>query len=121
MKYIPGAGKAPRSSNMGAAALAWLGGDEFTVVLTKMNVREDTGRLGSSLLEVLAKPFVIDDHEFTISASIGIGIFPENGADGIDLLHQADGAMYTAKRNGRTIVNIEAQNDEQLVAKRQDK
>jgi diguanylate cyclase (GGDEF)-like protein len=81
--------------------LARLGGDEFTVVLTKMNGREDAGRVGTSLLEVLAEPFVIDHHEFTISASIGISVFPENGDDGIALLQQADSAMYTAKRNGK--------------------
>lgn len=81
--------------------LARLGGDEFTVVLAKLACKEDAGRVGNSLLEVLSKSFFIENHEITISASIGISLFPENGADGIDLLQQADSAMYTAKRNGK--------------------
>jgi diguanylate cyclase (GGDEF)-like protein len=81
--------------------LARLGGDEFTIVLTKLNGKEDAGNVGRSLLEVLIKPFVIEHQEITISASIGISIYPEDGADGIDLLQHADSAMYTAKRNGK--------------------
>ncbi len=81
--------------------LARIGGDEFTVVLAKLSCKEDAGRVGNSLLDVLSRPFFIENHEITISASIGISLFPENGADGIDLLQQADSAMYTAKRNGK--------------------
>ena len=81
--------------------LARLGGDEFTVVLTNLSTRDDAGRVARSLLDVLAKPFFIESHEITIGASIGISIFPEHGTDAIDLLQQADSAMYTAKRNGK--------------------
>jgi diguanylate cyclase (GGDEF)-like protein len=81
--------------------LARLGGDEFTVILTKLNSQEDAGRVADILIEVLARPFLIQNHEVTISASVGISLFPDNGADGIELLQQADSAMYTAKRNGK--------------------
>lgn len=81
--------------------LARLGGDEFTVVLSKLTSKEDAGRVGISLLEALSRPFFIENQEITISGSIGISLFPENGTDGADLLQQADSAMYTAKRNGK--------------------
>jgi diguanylate cyclase (GGDEF)-like protein len=81
--------------------LARLGGDEFTVVLTKLASIDDAARVAQSLLDVLAKPFLIETHEITISASIGISLFPEHGVEAADLLQQADSAMYTAKRNGK--------------------
>jgi diguanylate cyclase len=84
--------------------LARLGGDEFTIVLTKLASRDDAARVAKSFLDVLAKPFFIESHEITISASIGITIFPEHGTEAVDLLQQADSAMYTAKRNGKNQV-----------------
>ncbi len=81
--------------------LARLGGDEFTVVLTRVLNREDAGSVGRTLLDVLSAPFLIEDHDITISASIGISLFPENGKDAVGLLQQADSAMYAAKRTAR--------------------
>ena len=81
--------------------IARLGGDEFTVILTKLASRDDAGRVAKSFLDVLAKTFLIESHEITISASIGISVFPELATDAVDLLQQADSAMYTAKRNGK--------------------
>ncbi|PYX87846.1 MAG: hypothetical protein DMG67_18475, partial [Acidobacteria bacterium] len=84
--------------------LARLGGDEFTVILARLNSKDEAARVASSLLEVLAAPFLIEGHEITISASIGISIFPDNGTDTTELLQQADSAMYAAKRNGKNRV-----------------
>jgi diguanylate cyclase (GGDEF)-like protein len=81
--------------------LARLGGDEFTMVLTSLNEKSAAGVVARSLLDVLARPFVIENHEITISASIGISVFPDHGTEAGDLLQQADSAMYTAKRNGK--------------------
>ena len=81
--------------------LARVGGDEFMVVLTKLTSRDDAARVAKSLLDVLAKPFLIEGNEITISASIGISLFPGDGAEAADLLQHADSAMYTAKRNGK--------------------
>ncbi|HEY1462366.1 MAG TPA: EAL domain-containing protein [Terriglobales bacterium] len=81
--------------------LARLGGDEFTVVLTTLNCKEDAGHVGNTLLEALNKPFFIESHEISISASIGISLYPENGTNGVELLQYADSAMYTAKHNGK--------------------
>jgi diguanylate cyclase (GGDEF)-like protein len=81
--------------------LGRLGGDEFTVVLTHLKGSDDAALVGKSLLEVLSRSFLIEDHEINISASIGIALFPDNGTDANELLQQADSAMYSAKRDGK--------------------
>ena len=81
--------------------LARLGGDEFAVVLTGPGAAGDASEVAAALLEVLALPFFIDDHEIAVGASIGISLFPENGATPLLLLQQADSAMYAAKKMGR--------------------
>ena len=81
--------------------LARLGGDEFTVILTSLHARPEAEMVANSLLQVLATPFTIADHQLTIGASIGISIFPEDAEQPHDLTQQADSAMYAAKRNGK--------------------
>jgi diguanylate cyclase (GGDEF)-like protein len=87
--------------NTDDAPVSRLGGDEFTLVLTGMNVDQDAGRVARRILEALAKPFVIDGQEIQVSASIGIAIYPNDGVDVDSLLRNADVAMYSAKDNGR--------------------
>jgi diguanylate cyclase (GGDEF)-like protein len=81
--------------------LARLGGDEFTVILSGLQVKEEAMIVGRTLLETLSRPFDIEGHLLTISASIGISIYPINAHNGSELMQQADGAMYAAKRNGK--------------------
>ena len=81
--------------------LARLGGDEFTVILSSLHSADEAGLVAKSLLDVLSTPFLIEEHEITIGASIGISVFPDNASEAADLLQQADGAMYAAKRNGK--------------------
>ena len=81
--------------------LARIGGDEFTVILSSLHVREEAMMVGRELIETLSEPFEIEGHLLTISASIGISIYPENAHTGSELMQQADGAMYAAKRNGK--------------------
>src|ERR1017187_780282 len=81
--------------------LARLGGDEFTVVLGNPHKKEEATVVAKDLLDALAAPFLIEGHQLTIGASIGISIFPENSQDAADLMQQADSAMYAAKRDGR--------------------
>jgi diguanylate cyclase (GGDEF)-like protein len=81
--------------------LARLGGDEFAVVLSGLHARDEASQVAGELLEVLGPPFMVEDHEITISASIGASIFPDNGATPVLLLQQADSAMYAAKRSGK--------------------
>ncbi|MGA8531799.1 MAG: EAL domain-containing protein, partial [Acidobacteriaceae bacterium] len=84
-----------------ADTLARLGGDEFAVVVAGTRAANEAAQVAAALLEVLAPQFFIEDHEIVISASIGISLFPENGATPLLLLQQADSAMYAAKKLGK--------------------
>ncbi len=81
--------------------LARLGGDEFAALLIGLHAREQAGYVAQKLLQALTHPFQIEDHEITISACVGVSLFPDNGANASDLLQQADSAMYAAKRAGK--------------------
>ena len=80
--------------------VARLGGDEFTVLITDIARGEDGAVVARRILEAVNRPFRIDEHEFHISASIGISLFPHDGADMESLLKNADAAMYHAKEAG---------------------
>jgi diguanylate cyclase (GGDEF)-like protein len=90
-----------RSRVRSSDTLARLGGDEFAVVMNGNAVREQAAVAAVALLAILAPPFQVEEHEITISASIGMSVFPENGTTPMDLLQQADSAMYAAKRLGK--------------------
>jgi len=77
------------------------GGDEFLVVLTDLQNSEVPAAIASKIMAALGEPFHIDAHEAAISASVGIAVFPEDGADFDELLKKADTAMYHAKEAGR--------------------
>lgn len=82
-------------------ALARLGGDEFTVLLTNIRDIRDAGTVARRILEALAKSFLIEGHEVSVTVSVGIAIFPTDG-DSVDLLlKSSDIAMYHAKEQGR--------------------
>jgi diguanylate cyclase (GGDEF)-like protein len=81
--------------------LARVGGDEFTVILRTLDQSKSAGLVADFLLDSLSKPFCIEGHEISIGASIGISTLNDSQADGIELLRQADSAMYAAKRAGR--------------------
>jgi len=81
--------------------LARLGGDEFTALLTNIRDPQDAGAVARRIFEALARPFLIDGHEISVTASVGIAIFPTDG-DSVDLLlKSSDIAMYHAKDQGR--------------------
>ncbi|MBP8133429.1 MAG: GGDEF domain-containing protein, partial [Zoogloea sp.] len=81
--------------------LARVGGDEFVVLLPHIDTRDDARLVAERIRTSLALPFLIDNHALAISASIGIGIFPEHGSDDVTLIKSADDAMYRAKDAGR--------------------
>ncbi len=81
--------------------LARLGGDEFVVLLPGLGYREDAARVARKLIEALRSPLAIGEHELTVSVSIGIAVYPEDGEDVSTLLKHADVAMYSAKDQGR--------------------
>lgn len=81
--------------------VARLGGDEFTVILTDVLHESMVELVARKLLEQLNTAFILKGQEVTISGSIGIAIYPSDGATVVDLTKNADSAMYMAKESGR--------------------
>lgn len=80
--------------------LARLGGDEFIFALPGITASAAI-EVARRLLEVCVVPYVVAGHELTVTPSIGISIFPQDGKDLEALLKNADAAMYRAKEGGR--------------------
>jgi diguanylate cyclase len=80
--------------------LARLGGDEFIIALPGITAVAAI-EVARRLLEVCVQPFAVAGHELTVTPSLGISIFPQDGKDLETLLKNADAAMYRAKEGGR--------------------
>jgi len=81
--------------------VARLGGDEFAIVLEDISSADDVAPSARKILDVLSQPFLLDNHEFIITTSIGISLFPTDGENTQTLLKHADISMYRAKDEGR--------------------
>jgi diguanylate cyclase (GGDEF)-like protein len=90
-----------RSTLRDGDAVARLGGDEFMVILHRCGEIDDVQRIATGLLAALAKPVELAGHECHTTASIGIAMYPANGADAQTLTKNADMAMYVAKEDGK--------------------
>ncbi|NQD93742.1 EAL domain-containing protein [Pseudomonas sp. CrR25] len=80
--------------------LARVGGDEF-VLLSELNERNDALSVASQIVELIGQPFQVGEHELRVSTSVGIVLYPGDGADQQTLLRNADAAMYHAKGGGK--------------------
>jgi diguanylate cyclase (GGDEF)-like protein len=81
--------------------VARLGGDEFVVLLGEVSGPMVAANIAQKLLETLALPMVIEEQQQSVSVSIGISMFPDDGASLRELMSNADSAMYHAKKMGR--------------------
>lgn len=81
--------------------VARLSGDEFTILMMKLNYAQDAPLLSEKILKSLSEPMLIDDHRLYVSSSIGISLYPKDDIEAENLLKFADAAMYKAKREGR--------------------
>lgn len=81
--------------------VARLGGDEFTLLLPGIKHEKDASDVADKIIEKIRHPFVIGNHELTITTSVGIALHPNDGEDIDTLLRNADIAMYHAKEYGR--------------------
>jgi diguanylate cyclase len=86
----------------GGDTVARLGGDEFVVMLENLNVPTDAEKMAERILEVMRQGLVAAGHPLQVMPSIGIALFPQDGASVDELLKHADVAMYEAKRGGRS-------------------
>jgi len=81
-------------------SVARVGGDEFTVLAPELAQPEDAERVAATILSAFTPPFQLAAHQASLTASLGISMFPEHGEDPLTLLRNADLAMYSAKRAG---------------------
>lgn len=88
-------------SSEGEPLVARLGGDEFIILLGEISRVQDAARVALRVVEALAAPFPLGGHELTVTASIGIAVFPFDAEGAEDLMKNADTAMYFAKEQGR--------------------
>lgn len=89
----------PKNSIIGRLA-----GDEFAVMVDKLGPgtsgMKSTEKLARTILDRLADPFFVQGHEVFMTASMGIAFYPKDAANVIDLIRNADAALYHAKKNG---------------------
>jgi diguanylate cyclase (GGDEF)-like protein len=89
------------SEHKEVAPVTRLGGDEFVIMLTEVKSAESAAQVARRVADALALPIAVAANEITVSASIGIAVFPTDGEDAEALLKNADAAMYHAKSQGR--------------------
>lgn len=81
--------------------IARLGGDEFIIVLSELTSIDPVQDVVQKILNEIALPMVLENKQISITASIGISLFPENGDELEQLIKQADKALYRAKSEGK--------------------
>ncbi len=81
--------------------LARLGGDEFVILAEDLVSADDAQALAEKLLDALSSSLTVDGRSFRLTGSIGISLYPDDGADPVELIRNADSAMYQAKAQGR--------------------
>jgi len=86
--------------------IARFGGDEFVIILNEINNAKDAGDVTQTILDAFSPPFMIDNHEVFLSASIGAAIYPHDGTDSNSLLRNAGIAAYFSKEHGRSTFNF---------------
>ena len=86
--------------------VARLGGDEFTIILYELRHPEDAATVAEKIIAAVQKPMQIGEMSIEVSTSIGIALYPVDGADPESLLRNADSAMYRAKEAGRNTYQL---------------
>ena len=80
--------------------VARLGGDEFTAILPGIEDEQAARIVGEKLLRALERPIEHEGELLRVRGSVGLALYPRDGADATSLLQQADAAMYRAKADG---------------------
>jgi diguanylate cyclase (GGDEF)-like protein len=86
--------------------VARMGGDEFVIVMPEFRSMQDVERCAEQIIRSASHPVEIGGRQISLTLSIGISVFPENGLTAEDLLRHADAAMYTVKDSGRNSFRI---------------
>jgi len=86
--------------------LARMHGDEFVVLLPEVGGRDEIGNVTTALLTEVTRPVAIGDATASVTASIGVSLFPNDARHAHGLMHAADAAMYQAKASGKNAVRF---------------
>lgn len=82
------------------AIAARIGGDEFLVIASNINCKDEVARLAEKIIKNLVNPFLYKKEKIVVGASLGIAMYPDDGRQAADLIDLADDAMYNAKKCG---------------------
>lgn len=105
-KLLQSVAKCLVASVRGPDTVSRQGGDEFVVLLPDLQQPEDAAVMAGRILRDVAEPHLVDQQEIHVSTSIGVSVFPDDGADAETLIKNADTAMYQAKENGRQSIQF---------------
>lgn len=89
----------------GGLFVSRFGGDEF-VIVEPLDEKADPVHTASRILSLLDQQFTVSGHDFSVTGSIGIAIYPDDGKSPEDLIKNADAAMYKAKRVGKNNIQL---------------
>jgi diguanylate cyclase (GGDEF)-like protein/PAS domain S-box-containing protein len=81
--------------------LARMGGDEFVIILAEAGSEEESRKVAEKIIAIFTQPFYVTDKSYTVTASVGIARYPQDGTYASVLQRNADLAMYKAKELGR--------------------
>ena len=81
--------------------VARMSGDEFILVIENLSKQEDALSIASKILGTISAPLMVSNQHITITASIGLSLYPVDGEDELNLLQKADAAMYQVKNNAK--------------------
>lgn len=98
--------------------IARLGGDEFILLLEHITHEEIITNVIHKIMQLFKKPFTIKHHQFFISSSIGIAVYPMHGETADELIKNADAAMYRSKENGRNLYHFYSDDMTQIALQR---
>jgi len=93
-------------SHRALEAVGRLGGDEFVALLPEVADERDAERVAQRVLDVMREPIYVGGQDCFVTASVGIALFPRDGATMADLLRNSDVAMYAVKSQGRNAAAV---------------
>lgn len=100
-KLLQGVAERLTQSLRAEDTVARLGGDEFVVLLEDVASPNMVAKIAQKLLETMAEPILVEGQKQSVSVSVGISIYPDDGTTLRELMSNADSAMYHAKKMGR--------------------
>ena len=94
-------GKRLKSTIRQGDTVSRIGGDEFMLLITEIGHIKDASMVARKIIRSFHEPFEFDEHRISITTSIGIAIYPNDGDNADTLIKHADIAMYGVKAHGR--------------------